>query len=223
VFFRAGDEIIERRHLAFLGTGDRLPVDRKGASVPQVSFYSGKADVEAALRSVGIHSQFVTPESESGHLHPTRQASIMVARVVVGSIGQIHPEIADELRLPEATFLAEINLAAVLVHVADAPRLRPISRNPAVRRDISLEIDKAIAYEAIEKAVEKAVGAAAGEVLERQWLFDVYEGPNIPAGRHSLGIALQLRKLGETFTDEEANQVRESVVAALVGLGGTTR
>jgi phenylalanyl-tRNA synthetase beta chain len=143
----------------------------------------------------------------------------MVARVVVGSIGQIHPEIADELRLPEATFLAEINLAAVLVHVADAPRLRPISRNPAVRRDISLEIDKAIAYEAIEKAV----GAAAGEVLERQWLFDVYEGPNIPAGRHSLGIALQLRKLGETFTDEEANQVRESVVVALVGLGGTTR
>ena len=68
-----------------------------------------------------------------------------------------------------------------------------------------------------------AVEAAAGGFLERQWLFDVFTGANIGAGRHSLGIALQLRKLDGTFTDEEANQVRDAVVAALVGLGGNMR
>ena len=97
--------------------------------------------------------------------------------------------------------------------------LHAISRNPAVRRDIALLIDKSVSY----RDIEAAVRTSAGDVLEKTWLFDVYEGQGIPEGKHSLGIGIQLRKFGANFTDEEANQVRERVVSALVELGGTTR
>ena len=60
-------------------------------------------------------------------------------------------------------------------------------------------------------------------MLEKQWLFDVYEGKGIPEGSHSLAIALQLRKQGENFTDEEANQVRDAAVQALEALGAKLR
>ena len=63
----------------------------------------------------------------------------------------------------------------------------------------------------------------AGEILEKQWLFDVYSGKGIPEGKHSLTIALQLRKFGENLTDEEANQVRDRAVRALEELGATQR
>ena len=95
----------------------------------------------------------------------------------------------------------------------------PVSRNPAVRRDIAILIDKSTPYSSIEAAIAEA----CGKVLEKQWLFDVYEGQGIPEGKHSLTIAIQLRKFGGNFTDEEANQVRDRAVAALVALGATQR
>jgi phenylalanyl-tRNA synthetase beta chain len=217
VFYRA-DDFVEKQSLAWLTTGDRLPNDRKNATVPQIGFFSLKGDLEAALASIGVHPHF-SASRPVAFLHPTRQAAVTIASERVGFIGQIHPDVAAELRLPEATILAELDVDALLLHATDAPRLAPLSRHPSVRRDISLEISTDTPYEQIEAAVS----ASAGEVLERQWLFDVYRGENIAAGRHSLGIALQLRKLAGTFTDEEANQVRESVVAALTALGGTTR
>ena len=69
----------------------------------------------------------------------------------------------------------------------------------------------------------EAVRGSVGDLLERQWLFDIYEGKGIPEGSHSLAIALQLRKQDGTFTDEEANQVRDRIVAALTAAGATLR
>ena len=218
VFYR-DDALVERRALAWFSTGDRLPIDRKNASSPQASFFSLKGEIGAALKAIGIVPDWSASAAPASFYHPTRQAEISVDGTVVGHLGQIHPDTATTLRLPEDTFLAEIDVDSLIHFAADAPQLRPLSRHPAVRRDISLEIDTAVPYSAIEEAVE----AAAGGFLERQWLFDVFTGANIGAGRHSLGIALQLRKLDGTFTDEEANQVRDAVVAALVGLGGNMR
>ena len=137
----------------------------------------------------------------------------------MGSIGQIHPEKAAALRLPSGTFLAEIDVHETLSTGNLELAIRSISRNPAVRRDIALLIEKEVPYREISASIERSCGA----LLERQWLFDVFEGPGIPPGKHSLGIALQFRKPGENFTDEEANQVRDRAVAALAEFGATTR
>jgi phenylalanyl-tRNA synthetase beta chain len=80
-------------------------------------------------------------------------------------------------------------------------------------------IDKAVEY----REIEQVIAEAGGSSLEDHWLFDVYEGKGIPEGHHSLAIALQLRKLGANFTDEEANQVRDQIVAALEALGAKLR
>jgi phenylalanyl-tRNA synthetase beta chain len=217
--FHRSDAIYERRALAWLSTGDRLPVDRKNASSAQASFFSLKGEVEAALLSIGIHLDWRTPGVGKAYLHPTRQAKICAGSTSIGYLGQLHPDVASALRMPEETYVAQIDLDEALRFAADAPRLSPLSRHPSVRRDISLEIATGVPYSVIEAAVT----GAAGGLLERQWLFDVFVGGNIEAGNHSLGIALQLRKPDGTFTDEEANQVRDSVVAALVELGGNTR
>jgi len=217
-FRRSTDGYEERTKLAFLSTGDLVPTDRKGAVVPQADFFSLKGAVVATFGNVGVALE-LTPESLDARLHPTRQAQVVAGGVVVGVLGQIHPDVAEALKLPEATLLAEFDVLAALEASSPELRLRQISRNPAVRRDISLLIDKSVAYSEIEQAVQ----SACGDVLERQWLFDVFEGSSLPEGKHSLGVAMQLRKIGANFTDEEANQVREQAVAALTALGGTTR
>jgi phenylalanyl-tRNA synthetase beta chain len=96
--------------------------------------------------------------------------------------------------------------------------IRNISRNPAVNRDIAILIDKTVPYEFVEQAIK----LGGGDVLEKQWLFDVFEGANIPEGKHSLGIGLQFRKQGN-FTDDEANAVRDQIVGELQVLGAVLR
>ena len=80
-------------------------------------------------------------------------------------------------------------------------------------------MSKAVSYEQIESVIADT----AGELLEKQWLFDVFEGKGVPEGSHSLGVGMQFRKMGSNFTDVEANQVRDEIVEALGKIGASLR
>lgn len=208
----------ERNALAALSVGALVDTDRKGEVVPAAEFFSLKSALEAVATATALSVEFTAPEQIDPRFHPTRQATIQKDGKSVGVIGQIHPDVARESGLPDSAVMFEADGDALLAGEADLS-IRSLSRNPAVRRDIALLIGRDVPYRSIEEAIEAAVGG----VLERQWLFDIFAGAGIPEGKHSLGIALQLRKAGENFTDEEANQVRDRAVAALAALGGTTR
>lgn len=208
----------ERKHLALMAMGARIPMDRKGAISPSVDFYVLKGAVETALGAIGARLDF-EPSSHDARLHPTRQATILIERTQVGVIGQLHPEVAESVDLPTETYVAEVDLDAVFGAKSAELEIHSISRHPSVRRDVAVLAPKSLAY----RDIEAAVRSAAGSVLEKLTLFDVFEGKWIPDGSHSLGITIQLRKPDGTFTDEEANQVRDAVVAALSALGATMR
>lgn len=212
--FRAGSERIE---LGVLLNGLPGRAEWLSAGEP-ASFYDLKAVVESIGHGCGLQFD-VSPCKTDLRFHPGRCAEIRVGELRCGKIGQIHPDVAEACDLPSATLIATIQLEPLFSTRQSEAQLKPVSRNPAVRRDIAVLIDRAVPYGSIAESIERSVG----EVLEDQWLFDVYTGAGIPEGKHSLGIALQLRKLGGNFTDEEANQVRARAVAAIESLGGTTR
>jgi phenylalanyl-tRNA synthetase beta chain len=195
----------ERRRLGLLTT------DGSG-------FFGLKGDLLAAAESVGVCLE-LRPATGDSRLHPGRSASIWAGGQEVGFLGQIHPEVGEALDLPAESVVAEVYVEPLLAASTDERKLRPVSRNPANPRDIALLIDKSVPYSRIE---EKIVGAG-GDLLERVRLIEVYTGASIPEGKHSLTIRLVFRKVGGNLTDEDANQARDGVVAALTELGGTTR
>jgi phenylalanyl-tRNA synthetase beta chain len=220
--FVAGDfQYDESPELAILSTGALYPPHWLTPPTSNADFYSLKGVLEELGTTCKVHFHFDHPLNLDPRLHPTRQASVLAdeGNVHIGVFGQIHPDLAEELDLPEMTILAELDLLVLFSFRDDAMRLREISRNPAVRRDIAIAIDKSVPYARVEQALVEA----CGDLLEKHWLFDVYSGPGIPEGSHSLAIAIQLRKMGENLTDEEANRVRDRAVAALEGLGATLR
>ncbi len=221
VFFRSGAETSEVLHAAALSVGALWPINRKGESVPSADFFSMKTALNEAFvtLALGQSLEMVVPNAHDERFHPTRQASVVLSGEVVGIIGQIHPEVADKEGLLAETVLFEIDLEKVFA--VGQPRIdqKSISRNPAVRRDLAVVVEKTVPFSLLESAIRKG----AGDVLEKHWLFDVYEGTGIEPGKHSLGIGLQFRKQGANFTDEEANQVRDAIVAELVSLGATLR
>ncbi|HVL37880.1 MAG TPA: phenylalanine--tRNA ligase subunit beta [Fimbriimonadaceae bacterium] len=218
-FGRSGEELRERKLVALLSEGALEPPSWANKTTTMSGFFTLKGSLEAALAAVGTRLSFETPADPDPRLHPSRQAAVIAEGHELGVLGQIHPDAAHECALPPHTVVAELDVLLAYEHSRDGTRYRPVSRNPSVRRDMAVVIAREVQYRRIERAIE----AACGEVLERQWLFDVYEGPGIPGGHHSLAIALQLRKMGENFTDEEANQVRDRAVQALASLGGKLR
>ncbi len=212
-------KIIERTTLALLSQGNLDPEWWQGKSNQNASFFSLKGTLVSLFAKRLSNLTFISPQNIDPRLHPTRQAQLHVDAGRIGVIGQIDPDVATAVGLPADTILAEVDLNAAYLAAKDSIRVRQISRNPAVRRDIAFLIDKSIPFE----KVNHAVAEASGELLENHWMFDVYEGKGVPDGKHSLAIALQLRKVGANLTDEEANQVREKVLAALAQFGAIPR
>jgi phenylalanyl-tRNA synthetase beta chain len=219
VFSSGEDRPVERRSIAALSTGELYPPARAKEPVPTADFFSLKGILTETALAAGLRLDVTHAPEADARLHPGRQAVVLAGETEVGRIGQIHPEAAEAIGLPAETVLLELDVDRAIEHGGAEMRVRPISRNPAVRRDISFLMDQSVPYAQVEREVSEAVG----DVLERIWLFDVYEGQGVPEGKHALAVALQLRKHGENFTDEEANQVRERAVAAIETLGGTPR
>ncbi|MFQ3677519.1 MAG: phenylalanine--tRNA ligase subunit beta [Fimbriimonadaceae bacterium] len=198
VFVKGEVQIDESWELGILTTGALHAPHWTGPASAEADFYSLKGVIEEVARRTGLPISFGLPRNPDRRLHPTRQAGVLVdgGRLWAGTFGQIHPEIADELGLPAQTCIAELDL-----------------------HDIAVVVEKRVPFAEIESAIRQA----CGDSLEKLWMLSVYEGKGIPDGSHSIAVALQLRKMGENFTDEEANQVRDRAVAALVAVGATPR
>jgi phenylalanyl-tRNA synthetase beta chain len=213
-----GAPVIERRCLAIMSQGHLYPSARPKEQPPHADFFSLKACLGAALPTLEFLSS--PPGNEDPRFHPGRFALLREgpSGKMCGRMGQVHPNVAAEAGIPADTCMAEIDLDA-LQGVEGNLHYRPVSRNPAVRRDITVGISKSVLYVQLEGALRNA----CGEVLEKLWLADLYEGPGVAEGEHAITFALQLRKFGENFTDEEANRVRDAGVEALVALGAKQR
>ncbi len=209
--FRQGSETTQ---LGILMTGALDAATWCGQKSPQADFFTLKGVIEKLSQGLNLPVK-VSPREGDPRFHPTRCATIGDA----GVFGQIHPDIQESLGFPEPVLMAEIDLGKLMDMALDIPKLKSISRNPSIRRDIAVLVDKSVPYSSLEEAIQ----SSGGDVLERHWLFDVYEGKGVPEGKHSLAIAFQLRKMDGTFTDDEANQVRDRIVAGLAQVGATPR
>ena len=87
----------------------------------------------------------------------------------------------------------------------------PVSRFPSSDIDLAFEVDDAVAGDEVESALR----AAAGELLVGLWLFDVFRGAAVAAGRRSLAFTLRLQATDRTLTDDEGAIVRARCIDAV--------
>jgi len=219
VFCGVGEKYLEALRFSVLSAGPVTPGSWNSPGAGPSGFFTVKGVLESVMESVGVTTRLVPSDVADRRLHPTRQAVVFAGDQPIGIIGQLHPDVANECDLPLETTVFEILARAAFENRDLSLKLQPVSRHPSVRRDMSVLADQSITYEKLAAAIETSLG----DVLEKQWLFDEFVGQGIPSGMRALGIAIQLRKSDSTFTDEEANQVRDRAVAALVDLGATTR
>jgi phenylalanyl-tRNA synthetase beta chain len=175
----------------------------------KADFFDLKADLEAVLALSGAPDHFRFVSDEHPALHPGQTARIEHEGRPVGIIGMLHPSLASELDLVGDAYLFELDLAAL--STGALPHFTPISRFPAIRRDLALVLDDSISYGEVERCVRSALPDLLRDVL----LFDVYVGENIDSGRKSVALGLILQASSQTLTDETVDEAVRLVLDRL--------
>ncbi len=87
----------------------------------------------------------------------------------------------------------------------------PLPKTQPVRRDLALLLDNDVTFAKVEEAVRKA----ERKLLRDVWLFDVYEGKNLPAGKKSYAIAMTLQDDEKTLNDRQIDAETTKIVDSL--------
>lgn len=198
----AGNERIALFELArvYLPSAEQLPDERwHVGGIVQGGFAAARSAVEA-LHDV-FHLALEARRATEELLHPGKGAA-----VDAGWFGELHPALLDG-----SWGVFELDLDVLLEPVPDRILYEDVITYPANRQDIAVVVGEDVEAGAVVAAAREA----GGSDLRRAQVFDVYHGDQVGPGRKSVAVHLVFQSPERTIADEEANELRARVVAAL--------
>jgi phenylalanyl-tRNA synthetase beta chain len=215
----AGVMVGHREHFLKPGAADRLDVHDVRGLVEQLLVGLGYellwAPPAAGAKPPAPHQVFITAAGgdETPWLHPGAAAVIKSATTgaVLGSYGEVHPNLRQKLDIGVPAFAFELN-------VPDLPRPPRVytapSRFPAVTRDLSFFVAAAVPAGDVIATLHGAGEPLLAEVHLQE---DYREAGHVPAGQKGLLFNLTYRLADRTLVDDEVNTAHERVIAHLRG------
>lgn len=173
-------------------------------------FFALKGIVETVLTRLGL-TDAAYAETELPWCQPGQTAEILLDGVRAGWLGRIHPEAADAYDLNQPVYIAELDMAYVLQRAKLITEYAPLPRYPAVLRDMALVVPDAVSAARVIEVIYEA----GGDLVENVSLFDLYKGPQIPAGSRSLAFAVTYRDPARTLSDEVIIRLHQEIEGAL--------
>jgi phenylalanyl-tRNA synthetase beta chain len=185
----------------------------------EADYFDAKAIVESVLRA--LHVEGVSTESfQSPWYHPRSATLVRKGAVVLGTLGELHPRVAKKLDAPAGIVLFQLDVEALHGASALVPQARPLSKFPAVRRDLAVVVPAEMQSEAVRQVILE-VGQP---LVEDAQVFDVYAGHQVGTGRKNLAFGLRYRSPERTLTDVEVTDAHTKIVAEVTRrLGGALR
>ena len=184
----------------------------------EYGFYELKGDIELLLAGFDLPGLEWRPAS-AGWCHPGRAAEIWANQAQLGTAGQLHPELAEELKFRRPPFLAELDLQQLLIAGGNQLRFSPPSRFPAAWRDFSFLFDDRVSWQSIQTALNGLRQPGWQGAL----LLELFRGGGIPAGQRSLLLRASWQLPDRTLREDEVQRAADELRATLAGLGGQQR
>jgi phenylalanyl-tRNA synthetase beta chain len=214
--FRNGDPVDERESVAAVMAGREEGLYGGGRPLEVLD---AKGVLEALMEGLGI-ADWELADPPASPFHPGRSATIRIGGERVGALGELTRSAAAALGIHERVALFELDGTALTSSLGAALSYRGVSRFPPVRRDLAF----LLADEVAAGAVHAAIAAAAGDLLDRVVLFDVFRGEGLGAGKKSLAFSIDLRAPDRTLAGAEADAVVARIVERVsTDLGGELR
>ena len=209
----AGQAVKGYREHTSLILGLTGTVEEKGwnTDARTADFFDLKGVLEHVLGTLDLPEITETPCTELDALTAYR-LELHVGEKRLGVIACVADELADAHDLHSPLFVAELNadLLAELAYRDGSLRYEPISRFPAVDRDLAVVVGDGQPVGPMLATIRQS----AGPLLQSVRVFDLYRGEHIEDGEKSVAFAMRFLA-GRTLRDEEVDGRIRKVVKAL--------
>ena len=175
------------------------------------NFFTMKGEIDALLELLNVKPAEYVANRENPSYHPGRCADILIDGKLAGTIGQIHPLVAETYGIGGEVYVADLDFTTIEASLAEERVFHSLPRFPAVTRDLALVCEESLTVGELERCISNA----AGKLLRKIDLFDIYRGPGVPMGKKSVAFSLELRADDRTLTDEDSTGVVDRVLKAL--------
>ena len=146
------------------------------------------------------------------YLHPGKSCSITINGQKAGSLGTLHPGVADAFEIKGNVIILEIHdIEKIRMAVPAGTTYVSLPRYPYVERDIAIIVSKDITVE----QAKKIILSTDSEIIESVTLFDIYTGKPIPDDKKSLAFSIRYRSSEKTLTDSEVEAVHSGILNRL--------
>lgn len=220
--YEIGNEYIPVKSKELPDEPARLAIGMYGNGV---DFYDIKGAVDEIMEEMGIYDYEVNACTEdciieeAAAFHPGRSAVVTKDDVILGIMGELHPETLENYEIGVKAYIAKLCIPEMMSVSVTEKTYKPLPKFPATTRDLSVVCDDEIPVAALEKAIKKAVGGT----LEKVTLFDVYRGAQILTGKKSVSFSISMRSHDGTLTDEQADAAMKRVLKAMADFGAELR
>ncbi len=207
---------IEREHLA------AIYYKEKGKALYRddtPDFYIVKGVIEAILNNLRIYDYSFVRSSEP-FLHPGQSADIFIGSqlpvassqsVKTGYVGALSPAIVDSLDIKThkpSVIVMEIDIDSIIPYAMQVVKYRPLPRYPYIERDTAIVVDSLLEAGMLMKWLK----SYPSDLIEDIYIFDVYQGNNIPEGKKSIAFNVRYRASDRTLKDDEIDALHKSLV-----------
>lgn len=181
------------------------------AASADASFHSLQGDVTGLIEALGVQGISMTPVYESTSI-TEYHVVLKAGEKQVGVIGQLSAAQQEAYGLKDPVYFAEINWDVLFKKAKSKIRrsYTPISRFPAVDRDLAVTVDRSEDVGGLIDTIE----SAGGRLLQSVSVFDVYTGDRVASDKKSVAFGLRFGA-HRTLKDKEVDAKVQAVIKAL--------
>ncbi len=171
-----------------------------------------KATLSVIFKKLGINKvSFEASKSPADFLHPKQSAIISCEGKALGYFGSLHPSILEEHKIRADVAILEINLDKLMTGQPRPTRYQPISRQPAVDRDLSFVMPKDLQASQVEAVIKQSGGGFLKEIR----VVDVFKGGGLKENEQSVSFRLIFQDPNSSLADVQVNELRDKIVNAV--------
>ena len=202
-------EYSEEPHLALWLTGNKA-AQTWVRKEEKTTFYQLRAYVNNILVRLGVDLSKTTVERLENELFSDGLVLKATNGKALGFIGIVARKQLKAFDIEQEVFYADLDWNQLLKQnkqykavISDLPKY------PEVKRDFALLVDKSVEF----ADLARAAFATEKKLLKNVYLFDVYEGKNLEAGKKSYAISFILQDAENTLKDTQIENIMNRMKA----------
>ena len=196
-------EYTEEPHLGIWLTGNKT-MQSWVAKEGKTTFYQLRAYVNNILIRLGVDLAKTKMEPLQSELYDNGLIIYAPNGKQIATIGIVAYKIRKQLDIEQEVFYADLDWNQLMRQNKQyKPVINDLPKYPEVKRDFALLVDKSVQFADLARTAFET----EKKLLKHVYLFDVYEGKNLEAGKKSYALSFILQDENNTLKDSQIENI----------------